>query len=148
MHRAIGRLRSYGADMRAAAVRRCFTRLTNAFSKKLENHARMVALYALWYNFVRVHKTLRMSPAMAAGIEPRLWSIEDVVRLVEWRGDSESGVLLVLRRRHKIHLAPRTNARIKNPVTPAKAGAHGRTGSRPSPGRQEGEHRTESNECI
>jgi hypothetical protein len=48
------------------AVRR-FTRLTNAFSKKLENHAHMVALYALWYNFVRIHKTPRISPAMAVG---------------------------------------------------------------------------------
>ncbi len=48
---------------------RRFTRLTNAFSKKLENHAHMVALYALWYNFVRIHKTLRVTPAMAAGIE-------------------------------------------------------------------------------
>ncbi len=62
---------------------RRFTRLTNAFSKKLENHAHMVALYALWYNFVRIHKTLRTSPAMAAGIETRLWSMEDVVRLIE-----------------------------------------------------------------
>jgi IS1 family transposase len=74
---------------------RRFTRLTNAFSKKLENHAHMVALYALWYNFVRVHKTLRMSPAMAAGIETRLWSMEDVARLVEWREDFRSGALLV-----------------------------------------------------
>lgn len=62
---------------------RRFTRLTNAFSKKLENHAHMVALYALWYNFVRVHKTLRMSPAMAAGIETRLWSMQDVARFAE-----------------------------------------------------------------
>src|SRR3954453_14370738 len=62
---------------------RRFTRLTNAFSKKLENHEHMVALYALWYNFVRIHKTLRMSPAMAAGIETRLWSMEDVVRLID-----------------------------------------------------------------
>ena len=53
---------------------RRFTRLTNAFSKKLENHAHTVALYALWYNFVRIHKTLRTSPAMAVGIESRLWS--------------------------------------------------------------------------
>jgi hypothetical protein len=67
--------------MRMAMPR--FTRLTNAFSKKLENHAHMVALYALWYNFVRIHKTLRTSPAMAAGIETRLWSMEDVVRLIE-----------------------------------------------------------------
>ena len=62
---------------------RRFTRLTNAFSKKLENHEHMVALYALWYNFVRVHKTLRMSPAMAAGIESRLWSMEDVVAMID-----------------------------------------------------------------
>lgn len=76
------------------AMRR-FTRLTNAFSKKLENHAHMVALYALWYNFVRVHKSLRVSPAMAAGIETRLWSMEDVVRLIEVREDLRSGALLV-----------------------------------------------------
>jgi hypothetical protein len=76
------------------AMRR-FTRLTNAFSKKLENHANMVALYALWYNFVRIHKTLRVTPAMAAGIADRLWSMEDVVRLVERREDFRSGALLV-----------------------------------------------------
>ncbi|HXC12013.1 MAG TPA: IS1 family transposase [Stellaceae bacterium] len=74
---------------------RRFTRLTNGFSKKLQNHEHMVALYALWYNFVRIHKTLRMSPAMAAGIETRLWSMEDVVRLVERREDFRSGALLV-----------------------------------------------------
>ena len=51
---------------------RRFIRLTNAFSKKLENHAHMVALYALWYNFVRIHKTLKVTPAIAAGIESRL----------------------------------------------------------------------------
>ena len=62
---------------------RRFTRLTNAFSKKFENHAHMVALYAVWYNFVRVHKSLRVSPAMAAGISDRLWSMEDVAALVE-----------------------------------------------------------------
>jgi IS1 family transposase len=72
-----------------------FTPLTNAFSKKLENHAHMVALYALWYNFVRIHKTLRTSPAMAAGIETRLWSMEDVARLIEAREDLRSGALMV-----------------------------------------------------
>ncbi len=55
----------------------------------------MVALYALWYNFVRVHKTLRTSPTMAAGIETRLWSMEDVVGLIEQREDLRSGALLV-----------------------------------------------------
>jgi hypothetical protein len=71
---------------------RRFTRLTNAFSKKLENHAHMVALYALWYNFVRVHKTLRVSPAMAAGIESRLWSMEDVARLAEPQAPAKRGL--------------------------------------------------------
>jgi hypothetical protein len=74
---------------------RRFTRLTNAFSKKLENHAHMVALYALWYNFVRIHKTLRTSPAMAAGIEQRLWSMEDVVALVDARSEKVSGETMV-----------------------------------------------------
>ena len=45
---------------------RRFTRLTNAFSKKFENHMRMVALYTVWYNFIRIHKTPKMTPAMAA----------------------------------------------------------------------------------
>ena len=74
---------------------RRFTRLTNAFSKKLQNHEYMVALYALWYNFVRIHKTLRTSPAMAAGIESRLWSMEDVVALVDARDAKVSGGTLV-----------------------------------------------------
>jgi IS1 family transposase len=62
---------------------RRFTRLTNAFSKKVENHAHAVALFALYYNFVRVHKTLRMTPAMAAGVTKRLWEISDVVDVLE-----------------------------------------------------------------
>ena len=70
---------------------RRFTRLINAFSKKLTNHAHMVALYALWYNFVRQQKTLRMSPAMAAGIESRLWSMEDVARLCESQAPAKRG---------------------------------------------------------
>jgi len=62
---------------------RRFTRLTNAFSKKVENHAHAVALHMMYYNFVRIHKTLRMTPAMAAGVSDRLWEIEDVAMLVE-----------------------------------------------------------------
>ena len=62
---------------------RRFTRLTNAFSKKVENHEHMVALYTTWYNFVRQHKTLRCSPAMAAGLAKTLWSMEDVVTLID-----------------------------------------------------------------
>jgi hypothetical protein len=55
---------------------RRFTRLTNAFSKKFENHVHMVALYTVWYNFIRVHKTLKMSPAMAAGLSKTLRSMD------------------------------------------------------------------------
>lgn len=62
---------------------RRFTRLTNAFSKKVENHAHAVALHFMYYNFVRIHKTLRVTPAMAAGITSKLWSIEDLARLLE-----------------------------------------------------------------
>ena len=62
---------------------RRFTRLTNAFSKKVENHAHAVALHCTFYNFVRIHKTLRVTPAMAAGIESRLWDMRDIVALVE-----------------------------------------------------------------
>jgi IS1 family transposase len=64
---------------------RRFTRLTNAFSKKIENHAYAVALHMAFYNFVRIHKTLKVTPAMAAGIEKRLWSMDDIVALVDAR---------------------------------------------------------------
>ena len=62
---------------------RRFTRLTNAFSKKLDNHIHALALYFAFYNFCRIHKTLRVSPAMAAGITDRLWSLEDVVAKID-----------------------------------------------------------------
>jgi IS1 family transposase len=62
---------------------RRFTRLTNAFSKKVENHAHAVALHMMYYNFVRIHKTLRVTPAMAAGVSDRLWEIADIAKLVE-----------------------------------------------------------------
>ena len=61
---------------------RRFTRLTNAFSKKFENHVHMVALYTVFYNWTRIHKTLRVTPAMAAGVTDKLWSMEDVAELV------------------------------------------------------------------
>ena len=64
---------------------RRFTRLTNAFSKKFENHCHMVALYTMFYNFIRSHKTLRMSPAMAAGVSKTLWSMEDLVAAMDAR---------------------------------------------------------------
>jgi hypothetical protein len=64
---------------------RRFTRLTNAFSKKLENHMYALSIYFINYNFVRIHQTLRTPPAMAAGVTDTLWSLEDIVRIVdEW----------------------------------------------------------------
>ncbi len=65
---------------------RRFTRLTNGFSKKVENHAAAVALHFLHYNFARVHKTLRVTPAMEAGLATHVWSIEEVIGLLDRRG--------------------------------------------------------------
>jgi IS1 family transposase len=62
-----------------------FARLGNAFSKKIDNHVYALALYFTFYNFVRQHKSLRMSPAMAAGISDRLWSMDDIVALIDAR---------------------------------------------------------------
>jgi len=59
-------------------VRR-YTRLTNAFSKKIENHAAAVALGYFAYNFIKIHRTLRMTPAMTAGVTDRLWEVADLV---------------------------------------------------------------------
>ncbi len=60
---------------------RRFTRLTNAFSKKVENHAHAVALHFMFYNFGRVHKTLRVTPAMEAGIADHVWTLEEIATL-------------------------------------------------------------------
>jgi IS1 family transposase len=62
---------------------RRFTRLTNGFSKKVEAHVDALALHFAYYNFVRIHKTLRMTPAMAAGVADRLWEMADLVSIVE-----------------------------------------------------------------
>jgi IS1 family transposase len=62
---------------------RRFTRLTNAFSKKVENHAAAVALYFMFYNFARVHQTLRVTPAMEAGVSDHVWSINEIVNLLK-----------------------------------------------------------------
>ena len=61
---------------------RRFTRLTNGFSKKIENHVASIAIHYMHYNFVRIHQSLRVSPAMAAGITDRLWTLEDLVGLL------------------------------------------------------------------
>ncbi len=60
---------------------RRFTRLTNAFSKKVENHAHAVALHFMFYNFARIHKTLRITPAMAASVSDHVWSLEKIAEL-------------------------------------------------------------------
>src|SRR5229473_8002952 len=61
---------------------RRYTRLTNAFSKKIENHRHMVALFFLYYNFCRVHSTLRVTPAMEAGLSDHVWTIEELCNLI------------------------------------------------------------------
>ncbi len=64
-------------------MNRRFTRLTNAFSKKVENHAASLAIHYMHYNFVRIHQTLRVTPAMAAGVTNRLWSLAELVGLLD-----------------------------------------------------------------
>ena len=62
---------------------RRFTRLANAFSKKTQNHAAMVAIHAVHYNFARIHKTLRFTPAMACGLSDHVWSLEEIVMMAD-----------------------------------------------------------------
>jgi hypothetical protein len=61
----------------------CYAKAKNVFSKKIENHAAAVALHFMYYNFCRIHQTLRVTPAMEAGITTRVWSIADVVALLD-----------------------------------------------------------------
>jgi len=61
---------------------RRFTRLTNAFSKKVENHACMAALYYMYYNFARIHRSLRVTPGMEAGVFDHVWSVEEIAALL------------------------------------------------------------------
>ncbi len=62
---------------------RRFTRLTNAFSKKLENHMHALSLFFMFYNFCRIHKTLRVTPAMEAGLTDHVWDLEEVIQMAE-----------------------------------------------------------------
>jgi len=68
---------------------RRFTRLTNGFSKKIQNHSYAVALHYMYYNFCRIHKTLRVTPAMEAGVTDHVWEIEEIVALLEPKADEE-----------------------------------------------------------
>ena len=61
---------------------RRFTRLTNAFSKKIENHGHMMAIYAMHYNFCKIHGSLRVTPAMEAGLTDHVWTLEEIVGLI------------------------------------------------------------------
>ena len=70
-------------NLSARMMMRRYTRLTNAFSKKFENHEAAVALNDFAYNFIRIHRTLRCTPAMAAGVTDRLWEVSDLVALWE-----------------------------------------------------------------
>jgi hypothetical protein len=71
---------------------RRMTRLTNAFSKKAANHDHMMAIYFMHYNFVRIHQTLKITPAMAAGVTSKLWETSDMVRVLEdWENEKTRG---------------------------------------------------------
>ncbi len=78
---------------------RRFTRLTNAFSKKLDNHIHALALYFAFYNFCRIHKSLRVTPAMAANITDRLWSLEDIIAKIDKMAPPPRSVGLIRRGR-------------------------------------------------
>lgn len=66
---------------------RRFTRLTNAFSKKVENHEHMLALFFMYYNFCRIHQSLRVTPAMAAGVSDHVWELEEIISLLNCQQD-------------------------------------------------------------
>jgi hypothetical protein len=70
---------------------RRFTRLSNGFSKKAANHAYSAAIHFMHYNFVRIHQSLRVTPAMAAGVTTKLWSIADMVKVIEDRETLRDG---------------------------------------------------------
>ena len=87
------------------SIRR-FTRLTNAFSKKLENHTLSVALHYFHYNFCRIHKSLRVTPAMAAGVTGRVWDMNDLVALIAAQEAPVAKRGPYRRRRHNFQTIP------------------------------------------
>ena len=70
---------------------RRFTRLTNAFSKKLENHMHAISLYFMFYNFCKIHKSLRVTPAMQAGLTDHVWSMDEVVGIIPEESPKKRG---------------------------------------------------------
>jgi len=83
---------------------RRFTRLTNGFSKKLENHIAAVSLHFMFYNFVHIHQTLRVTPAMAAGVTDRVWEVSDVVNLLAVKEEN----LVTIRKERKMQKSANT----------------------------------------
>ena len=69
---------------------RRFTRLTNAFSKKLQNHYAAIVVHFMYYNFCRIHQTLRVTPAMEAGVTEHVWTVEEIVGLLENQQQKET----------------------------------------------------------
>jgi len=84
---------------------RRFTRLTNGFSKKIENHAAAVTLWFMYYNFCRIHQTLRVTPAMEAGLSNNVWTIEELVKLLKYEESPISKVDNALIRRALLEVA-------------------------------------------
>jgi hypothetical protein len=80
---------------------RRFTQLTNAFSKKLENDCHAPALYFMFYSFCRIHKTLKVAPAMVAGVTDKLWSMEDIVALIDARDERKARRIAAHQRRRR-----------------------------------------------
>ena len=81
--RLILMLQAGGRSLTMQMQMRRFTRLMNRFSKKIENHAAAVALHYMVYNFVKIHKTIRVTPAMAAGVTDHVWELLEIVELHE-----------------------------------------------------------------
>lgn len=88
---------------------RRFTRLTNAFSKKLENHFHALALYFMFYNFVRIHKTLKVTPAMQAGLIDHLWDMEDIDALISNPEPKARGAYKGSKKKHSTELIHNSN---------------------------------------
>ena len=82
---------------------RRFTHLTNGFSKKVEPHANAVALHFMYYNFVRIHRTLLITPAMAVGVTDKLWEIADIVALIESK-EAEKPTMRGPYKKHVAHI--------------------------------------------
>ena len=81
-HAGFGRLRSRAPEPDDADVHASVHPATNAFSNKVENHAAAIALYFMYYNFGRIHQTLRVTPAREAGVANHVWSVEEIVTLL------------------------------------------------------------------